>query len=68
MTMHVETLGEGPRVVLVHGSMGSPGRWPDQHPLAERFRGGFHQRHRYYATSTRITSGARSAERPGNDG
>ena len=38
MTMHVETIGDGPRVVLVHGSMGYPGGWQNQRPLAERFR------------------------------
>ena len=38
MTMHVETVGEGPRVVLVHGSMGGAGSWQNQKPLAERFR------------------------------
>ncbi|HEX6700612.1 MAG TPA: alpha/beta fold hydrolase [Gaiellaceae bacterium] len=36
--MHVETLGSGPRMVLVHGSVGN-GRstWEAQLPLAERF-------------------------------
>jgi pimeloyl-ACP methyl ester carboxylesterase len=36
--MHVETIGTGPRVVLVHGSVGN-GRttWAAQLPLAERF-------------------------------
>ena len=36
--MYVETLGAGPRLVLVHGSVGS-GRaaWARQEPLAERF-------------------------------
>jgi pimeloyl-ACP methyl ester carboxylesterase len=36
--MHVETIGSGPRVVLVHGS-GAAGRdaWEEQLPLAERF-------------------------------
>lgn len=36
--MHVETLGSGPRVVLVHGSV-APGwmTWANQRPLAERF-------------------------------
>jgi pimeloyl-ACP methyl ester carboxylesterase len=36
--VHVETVGRGPRVVLVHGSVGN-GRstWSAQRPLAERF-------------------------------
>ena len=34
--MHVETVGSGPRVVLVHGSGGNSG-WPAQRPLAERY-------------------------------
>ena len=36
--MHVETLGSGPRLVLVHGSV-NPGwtTWNAQKPLAERF-------------------------------
>src|SRR5256885_9843128 len=36
--MRVETIGSGPRVVLVHGSVGN-GRstWEAQLPLAERF-------------------------------
>jgi len=36
--MHVETIGSGPRVVLVHGSVGN-GRstWEAQLPLADRF-------------------------------
>jgi hypothetical protein len=34
--MHVETLGSGQRVVLVHGSGGNSG-WPAQRPLAERY-------------------------------
>jgi pimeloyl-ACP methyl ester carboxylesterase len=36
--MHVETLGSGPRLVLVHGSVGF-GRqaWTAQEPLAERY-------------------------------
>jgi pimeloyl-ACP methyl ester carboxylesterase len=34
--MHVETLGSGPRVVLVHGSGGNAG-WPAQRPLADRY-------------------------------
>ena len=34
--MHVEVLGSGPRLVLVHGSGGGTG-WPAQRPLAERF-------------------------------
>jgi pimeloyl-ACP methyl ester carboxylesterase len=36
--MHVETLGTGPRLVLVHGSV-TPGwsTWGAQRPLAERF-------------------------------
>jgi pimeloyl-ACP methyl ester carboxylesterase len=36
--MHVETLGDGPRVVLVHGSMSGPRAWTPQRPLADRFR------------------------------
>ncbi len=38
-TLHVEELGQGPRVLLVHGS-GSSGSaaWSAQLPLAERFR------------------------------
>lgn len=36
--MHVETLGSGPRVVLVHGSVGfGPRAWEAQRPLAERY-------------------------------
>lgn len=36
--MQVETLGSGPRIVLVHGSVGSGGEaWEAQRPLAERF-------------------------------
>ena len=37
--MHVETLGEGPRLVLVHGSV-APGwlTWNAQKPLASRFK------------------------------
>ena len=40
-TLHVEELGQGPRVLLVHGS-GSSGSaaWSAQLPLAERFRPG----------------------------
>jgi pimeloyl-ACP methyl ester carboxylesterase len=34
--VHVEALGAGPRVVLVHGSGGNAG-WPAQRPLAERY-------------------------------
>jgi pimeloyl-ACP methyl ester carboxylesterase len=34
--VHVETLGDGPRVVLVHGSGGNSG-WPAQRLLAERY-------------------------------
>jgi pimeloyl-ACP methyl ester carboxylesterase len=34
--MHVELLGSGPRLVLVHGSGGNAG-WPAQRPLADRF-------------------------------
>jgi pimeloyl-ACP methyl ester carboxylesterase len=34
--MHVERVGSGPRVVLVHGSGGNSG-WPAQRPLAERY-------------------------------
>ena len=36
--MHVERLGSGPRVVLVHGSMSGPAVWNLQRPLAERWR------------------------------
>jgi pimeloyl-ACP methyl ester carboxylesterase len=36
--MHVETFGSGPRVVLVHGSVGNGAvTWAEQRPLAERF-------------------------------
>lgn len=36
--MHVETLGSGPRVVLVHGSVTNGAiTWLEQRPLAERF-------------------------------
>ena len=36
--MHVEILGDGPRVVLVHGSVGNgASTWSAQRPLAERF-------------------------------
>jgi pimeloyl-ACP methyl ester carboxylesterase len=36
--VHVETLGRGPRVVLVHGSVGNGwSTWSAQRPLAERF-------------------------------
>ena len=36
--MHVETVGSGPRVVLVHGSVGSGwSTWWAQRPLAESF-------------------------------
>ena len=36
--MHVETVGSGPRVVLVHGSVGSGwSTWWAQRPLEERF-------------------------------
>src|SRR6266545_3176243 len=36
--MHVETLGSGPRLVLVHGSVGNGAvTWSEQRPLAERF-------------------------------
>ena len=36
--MHVETVGRGPRVVLVHGSVGNgASTWAAQEPLAERF-------------------------------
>jgi pimeloyl-ACP methyl ester carboxylesterase len=35
-TMYVETVGSGPRVVLVHGSGGGMG-WPAQRPLAGRY-------------------------------
>ena len=34
--MHAETVGSGPRIVLVHGSGGNSG-WPAQRPLAERY-------------------------------
>jgi pimeloyl-ACP methyl ester carboxylesterase len=34
--MHVQTVGSGPRVVLVHGSGGGMG-WAAQRPLAERY-------------------------------
>ena len=34
--MHVETVGSGPRLVLVHGSGGTSG-WPAQRPLAESY-------------------------------
>jgi pimeloyl-ACP methyl ester carboxylesterase len=34
--MEVQTAGEGPRVVLVHGSGGNSG-WPAQRPLADRY-------------------------------
>lgn len=34
--MHVEQIGSGPRIVLVHGSGGNSG-WPAQRPLADRF-------------------------------
>ncbi len=36
--MHVERLGAGPRIVLVHGSMSGPAVWALQRPLAERWR------------------------------
>jgi pimeloyl-ACP methyl ester carboxylesterase len=36
--LHVETIGAGPRLVLVHGSVGGGGAtWSGQRPLAERF-------------------------------
>jgi len=36
--MHVETFGSGPRVVLVHGSVGNGAlTWLEQRPLADRF-------------------------------
>jgi pimeloyl-ACP methyl ester carboxylesterase len=36
--VHVETVGRGPRVVLVHGSVGNGvSTWAAQRPLAERF-------------------------------
>jgi pimeloyl-ACP methyl ester carboxylesterase len=34
--MHVERVGTGPRIVLVHGSGGTSG-WPAQRPLAARY-------------------------------
>ena len=34
--MHVETVGAGPRIVLLHGSGGGSG-WPAQRPLAEQY-------------------------------
>ena len=36
MKLHVEIIGKGPRVVLVHGSMGYPS-WRNQKVLSERF-------------------------------
>lgn len=35
--MQVETIGSGPRVVLVHGSATGPETWSRQRPLAERW-------------------------------
>jgi pimeloyl-ACP methyl ester carboxylesterase len=35
--MHVEIVGTGPRVVLVHGSVTGPETWARQRPLAERW-------------------------------
>src|ERR687886_3094103 len=36
--VHLETVGRGPRVVLVHGSVGNgASTWSAQRPLAERF-------------------------------
>src|SRR5919206_2559230 len=38
LAVHVETVGSGPRVVLVHGSVGSGwSTWWAQRPLEERF-------------------------------
>jgi pimeloyl-ACP methyl ester carboxylesterase len=38
VNLHVERLGRGPPVVLVHGSVaGGESTWLEQHPLAERW-------------------------------
>jgi pimeloyl-ACP methyl ester carboxylesterase len=37
--LHVDVLGSGPRLVLVHGSVvNGPATWPQQRPLADDFR------------------------------
>jgi pimeloyl-ACP methyl ester carboxylesterase len=36
--MRVETLGQGARVILVHGSVAGPATWSAQRTLADRFR------------------------------
>src|SRR5437762_10006057 len=35
--MHVQTLGSGPRILLVHGSVTGAVTWSEQRSLAERF-------------------------------